>query len=183
MRKRWTLFVVAALCLMLTACGDNADTTNNQNSPVDEPMNEPTISNNVDEQNEQNEPNDQNEQSTLVVTQQEMQEKMDELDYTEFELEVEYHGGQEYEAELEKKKDNSVKAEIEDSLNNIKKKGTDAFNELFPLVKQLTITQETTKDDAIQQILTTFNLPTDYEEFELELRFKDGTKLEFKDRK
>src|SRR5690625_728197 len=41
--------------------------------------------------------------------------KMDELDYVEFELEVEYADDQVYEAELERKRGNRVKAEIEDS--------------------------------------------------------------------
>jgi len=68
-------------------------------------------------------------------------------------------------------------------LNNVRTNGPDAFNELYPLVKKLTIAQQTTKDKAVQEILATFNLPADYQKFELDIKFKDGTSLEFKDRK
>src|SRR5690625_2239372 len=109
--------------------------------------------------------------------------KMDELDYVEFELEVEYADDQVYEAELERKRGNRVKAEIEDSRNGVRKKSEEAFDELFPLVERLSITPETEREEAIREILAFFELSDDYEEFELELKFKDGTKSEFKDEK
>lgn len=118
-----------------------------------------------------------------TVSQEEMQQKMDEIEYAEFSLSVDYANHQEYEAELEKNSNNSVEAEIDDSLNQVKKKGTDAFNELYPLVEQLTITQQTSKADAIQEVMDVFKLTPDYKEFELEIRFKDGKKVEFEDRK
>ena len=96
---------------------------------------------------------------------------------------MDYANNEEYEAELEKNSNNSIEAEIADTLNQVKKKGSDAFNELYPLVKQLTITQETSKEEAIQEVMKVFNLPEDYKEFELEIRFKDGTKIEFEDKK
>lgn len=109
--------------------------------------------------------------------------KMDELDYVEFELEVEYAGDQEYEAELERKGSNRVKAEIKDSRNGVRKEKEEAFDELFPLVQQLSITQETEREEAIRTTLSVFDLSADYEEFDLELKFKDGSKVEFKDSK
>ena len=115
--------------------------------------------------------------------QADMQSKMDELDYTEFNLSVDYTNQEEYEAELEKNSDNSIEADIDDSINNVKKKGSDAFNELYPLVKQLTIVQETNKEEAINDVLKIFNLKDDYSEFDLEITFKDGKKIEFEDRK
>ena len=109
--------------------------------------------------------------------------KMDEIDYADFGLSVDYANDDEYEAELEKNSNNSVEAKIDDSINQVKMKGADAFNELYPLVKQLTITQKTSKEDAIQEVIKVFNLPDDYRELELEVRFKDGTKIEFEDKK
>lgn len=50
-------------------------------------------------------------------------------------------------------------------------------------MKQLTITQQTGKEAAIKEVMKVFDLPTDYTEFELEIRFKDGTKIEFEDDK
>ncbi|MBO1913755.1 hypothetical protein J4G37_54190, partial [Microvirga sp. 3-52] len=67
--------------------------------------------------------------------------KMDELDYLEFNLDIEYGTQDEYDVELERNKDGTIEAEIEDSINGVRKEGTDAFNELYPLVKKLTIDQ------------------------------------------
>ena len=110
-------------------------------------------------------------------------EKMGDLAYSDFELAVDYANDLEYEVELEKSSNNTVKAEIEDDLNNVRKSGAEAFDDLYPLVEKLTITQETSKADAIQEVLNIFNLADDYQEFELEIRFDDGTKLEFDDKK
>lgn len=118
-----------------------------------------------------------------AYAQQDISEKMDQLDYVEFELEVEYANHQEYEAELEKRRDGSVKARIEDSIHNVEKRGAEAFDELYPIVEKLNITKRTSKKEAIRETLSAFNLPADYHKFELELRFKDGTSVEFKDRK
>ncbi|SIT75714.1 YusW family protein [Edaphobacillus lindanitolerans] len=110
-----------------------------------------------------------------ITGQEEMQQKMDEITYSEFELEVEYAEGQEYEAEIERKSDNTVKAKIEDSLDGMEKKGLEAFNELYPLVEQMSITSGTPKEEAIREVLSVFSLPDDYTKFDLELRFKDDS--------
>lgn len=180
MKKMNMVFSVTALSLMLVACGSNANDNKNTQGMANETggQNDSSVPNEGDNNTESG-----TEQNIKTSNQDEMQRKMDEIDYADFGLSVDYAGHQEYEAELEKNSDNSVEAEIEDSLNNVKKKGTDAFNELYPLVKQLTITQKTSKADVIQEVMNVFNLPADYQEFELEIRFKDGTKIEFEDRK
>ena len=186
--KKMNMFIsVTALSFVLVACGSNAN--DNGDNQVSEESNQGTV-NEMSVQNDSSVTNeaDKNtdsatEQNVNTSNQDDMQKKMDEIEYADFGLSVDYVRHQEYEAELEKNSDNSVEAEIEDTLNNVKKKGSDAFNELFPLVKQLTITQQTSKADAIQEVMNVFNLPTGYEEFELEIRFKDGTKIEFEDRK
>ncbi|EMR06217.1 hypothetical protein C772_01862 [Bhargavaea cecembensis DSE10] len=111
--------------------------------------------------------------------QADMRKKMQALDYTEFELEVEYDNDEEYEAQLELKPDNSVVAGYEDDMNGIKKQGIQAFNDLYPLVEQLEITPSSNQEEEIQNILSTFSLPDDFTDFSLELRFSDGTKHEF----
>ena len=58
-------------------------------------------------------------------------EMMDELEYAEFELEVEYAGDTEYEVKIEQKNVGTVKARIEESLNHVVKKWKlSAINEL-----------------------------------------------------
>ncbi|GEN84455.1 hypothetical protein SLU01_27670 [Sporosarcina luteola] len=179
MKKIGMSLLVLLLSLTLIACNENKG---NQNQ-------EPAVTENgTSVKNEGNSSNDDQEDSTEVgqdnvSNQDDMQTQMKELEYAEFELEVEYADGTEYEAEIEKRKDGTIKAEIEDSLNFVDINGAEAFNKLYPLVKQLGITQQTTKDKAISQTLSIFNLPTDYTKFELELRFNDGTKLEFEDKK
>ena len=106
---------------------------------------------------------------------------MDELDYMEFNLDIYYGTQDEYDVELERNKDDTIEAEIEDSINGVKLKGTDAFNELYPMVKKLTIDQKTSKEDTIKEILDVFNMKNDYSKIEVEITFKDGTKIEFED--
>lgn len=185
--KKMNVFIsIVALSFALAACG-NAN-GNGDNRVMEE--NNQGMANGTSDQNDSTVTNEvdsgtgtSTEQNVNTSNQVDMQKKMDEIDYADFGLSVDYANHREYEAELEKNSDNSVEAEIDDTLNNVKKKGTDAFNELYPLVKQLTITQQTSKADALQEVMKVFNLPADYQEFEMEVRFKDGTKIEFEDRK
>ena len=179
MKKIGMSSLILLLSLTLIAC--NKDEMDQNKEPV-------VTENGTNVKNEGNASNDDQGNSTEVgqdnvAGQNDMQARMDELDYIEFELEVEYAGDTEYEVEIEQKKVGLIKAEIEDSLNHVEKKGVEAFNELFPLVQELNITQQTKKEDAISKVLTTFDLPTDYTKFDLEITFNDGTKIEFEDRK
>ncbi|MDS9473044.1 YusW family protein [Sporosarcina pasteurii] len=109
--------------------------------------------------------------------------KMDALDYTEFSLDIDYGNHKDYDVELEREENGFVEAKLEDDTNGIKKRGSEAFNEIYPLVEQLTITQDTTKEEAIKEVLDVFKQDANYQKFELEITFKDGTKIEFEDRK
>lgn len=102
--------------------------------------------------------------------------------YIDFELDVDYGENKEYDAEYELENGN-VDAEIEDDLNNVKLEGDEAFDKLEPMLKELNIEQNTSKEDAIKDTLTVFDLPDDYIKFDLEITFEDGTKVEFEERK
>ncbi len=184
MKKSYVLSSAIALSLALAACGS---TTNDKDKVVDEPITEESnqgTANGTDGQTDSSVTDQAGENSGTATGQDaNATKKMDEIDYADFGLSVDYANNDEYEAELEKNSDNSVEAQIDDSLNQVKMKGADAFNELYPLVKQLTITQKTSKEDAIKEVIKVFNLPDDYRELELEIRFKDGTKIEFEDKK
>ena len=113
-----------------------------------------------------------------------MKGKMADLGYREFELEVSYGENKEYEAEIERnKKSNAIEVKIEDELNGLEVKGKEAFKLLYPRLKKLAIKRRTPKREAIRKALRAFSLPASYEKFEIEITFKDGTKLEFEDRK
>ncbi len=190
MKKSYVLSSAIALSLALAACGTAADDKDNAvDESITEESKQGTATGTDSSVTDEVKPNpgttnEQNANSDATTSNQDdMQQKMDEIDYADFGLSVDYANNDEYEAELEKNSNNSVEAEIDDTLNQVKKKGSDAFNELYPLVKQLTITKETSKEEAIQEVMKVFNLPEDYKEFELEIRFKDGTKIEFEDKK
>ncbi|MCZ2259585.1 YusW family protein [Sporosarcina sp. G11-34] len=169
MKKIFLFIALMALTLVVVACGTTKDDANKvEKDTVVET--EGNTGSNPD-------------QTENTGDQEDMESKMDELDYTEFNLGVDYAKQKEYEVELEKNSDNSIEAEIDDSINNVKKKGAEAFHELYPLVKQLTIVQETTKEEAINEVLKVFNLEDNYSELDLDITFKDGTKIEFEDKK
>lgn len=187
MKKNLLFTLLLSFSLVLAACGNNNE-SNNEEDTLETPIVEPE-----EETVEQDEPIE--EEVTDVPEEGEvtdnanasndddMARMMDKIDYQEFELEVEYPNDGEYEIEIEHRKDDTVKAKIEDEVNNIEKYDEAAFNDLYPLVSQLTITQQTTKEEAIQETLAIFNLSEDYEKFELEIKFKDGTKIEFESKK
>ncbi|KZE36865.1 hypothetical protein AV656_13870 [Bhargavaea cecembensis] len=111
--------------------------------------------------------------------QAEMRKKMEELEYAEFELKVEYDNDEEYEARLELKSDNSVMAGYKDDMNGTNKQGIHAFNDLYPLVEQLEITPSSNQEEEVRKVLSMFSLPDDFTDFSLKLRASDGTKHEF----
>lgn len=182
MKKFMMILSLTAISLFVVACGGTSNTDDN-----------PDNLNNVTEDgqnNNQEKDNGTNNDTTDDTTNNDASDtansddevaQMEKLDYIDFELEVAYAKDQEYEVELELTPENNVKAKIEDELNGVKKKGSEAFDELYPLVEKLTIAQDTTKEDAIQEVISVFGLDEAYQKLDVELKFKDGTKLEFKD--
>jgi len=170
MKRVLIFFTVATLTLLFSACGDgNNNNTDNINGDT---SNSPEVDSNGNSNQVEDDANAGD-----------MQEKMANLPYTDFELEVDYGPDQEYEAEIEQNKEKGeIEADLEDELSGKDLNGQEAFDEIFPLVEKLTISQETEKDDAIEQVLEVFDLDDDYEKFELEITFSDGTKIEFEDR-
>ncbi|GGB47607.1 hypothetical protein F3157_02665 [Virgibacillus dakarensis] len=175
MKRFIQIIFTLSIALLLAACAsqqnDNGGASDNDNAASN---NQAQNSNPKQPDNTMNN-NDSN---------TDMSEKMGQLDYTDIELEVGYGKNQEYEAEIEREHNSEfIDAKIEDSVNDVYEKGEEAFNDLYPKVKKLSITQDTKKDDAISQVLKAFDLPDDYTKFEVEITFKDNTKLEFEDRK
>src|SRR5690625_4311010 len=112
-----------------------------------------------------------------------MRTKMEELNFTEISLEVQYQDRKEYEAEIDADPNEPIEAEVEDELNNVYLRGKEAFDELFPKVKKLNLTSKSSKQEIIEQIIEAFELPADYVDFDVEIRFKDGVKKDIEDRK
>ena len=178
------------LTVFLAACG----TQNNDDDTNADQADEGTMQDeNQDNRNNKNDQNDDenmddednstdNNNETDAASNDDMKQKMDELDYTDFQLEVDYGKNKEYEAEIEQDNDR-IEADLEDEINGVDVNGEEAFNKIYPKVKKLTIDANTNKDDAIMEVLKAFDLDPDYDKFELELTFKDGKKVEFEDKK
>lgn len=179
MKRLMLFFSLLMLSMVLAACGgDNNNDTPSGDRPDDDTTTEENQEAETDDQKGDQSQGDQEEN----VDSDDMKQKMDELDYTDFELEVDYGKDQEYEAEIEQENE-GIKADLEDEINGEDLNGQEAFDKIYPLVEQLTIDKETPKEDAIAEILDVFDLEDDYEKFEVEITFSDGVKVEFEDRK
>lgn len=193
MMKKFTLFLALfVMSLFVVACGGGTSKTDeapkDQGKVVEENNNGTTNdSNATTDTNKEgtngtdNQKGSGNADEDHINANEDQITKMNSLEYKDFELKVEYVDFKEYDAELELSQDNRLKAEIEE--DGVETKGSEAFDKLYPLVEKLTITADTSKEEAIQEVLTVFNLDSNYEEFELEIKFKDDTKIEFKDQK
>lgn len=189
MKKITLILSLFVMSLFVVACGASNDTgtkDNNDSQVKNEQSSKDNGTSNVNPTDDDGD--DTNTKDTNVdASADDNIAKMNGLAYIDFELKVDYdktiEDDNEYDAELKLENNNRVEAEIEDDINGIKKEGQAAFDELFPLVEQLTITADTTKEDAIQEVLNVFNLEANYEEFELDIEFKDGSKFEIEDNK
>ncbi|WP_162596014.1 YusW family protein [Bacillus sp. CGMCC 1.16541] len=103
------------------------------------------------------------------------------MNFTEFDLEVDYKGmNNEFDAEYEKEANEKIEAKMEDKQNDKKLEGDKAYEELAPKLEQLTFDQNTSDEDVMKEVLKTFDLKEDFQKFELEVTFNDGTKKEYK---
>ncbi|WJY26921.1 MULTISPECIES: YusW family protein [Sporosarcina] len=187
---------VLALSLLLGACGSTDDDKATDTTGTEDTATEPGSVNDTDTGmddagtdsedgstgTETDTSGTSDSSDTAADGQDDMKEKMDQLAYDEFELEVDYGKDQEYEIEIEQ--DNGVvEAKVEDELSNQNLNGQEAFDEIYPKLKELTITETTSKEDAIQQALDAFGLKDDYVKFDMEITMPDGKKLTFEDKK
>src|SRR5690625_4159532 len=104
---------------------------------------------------------------------------IEEIGLAEIEIKVEYTKDNEYELEIDKSSQGNYEVELDDEINNIKLKGMDAFDTILPNLEKLDITKESSKEDVIAQVIEAFELNDDYEEYDIEVIFSDGTKMEF----
>lgn len=172
-KMKQILFIfLSVFCIsLLTACGKQTNETDN------------TDQKNVTQNDNYKTPNINHLPNQLenAENQSEMNSEMNKLDFSDFELEV-YYGEQiEYEAEITYDNSGFIGGEVDDDLNNERLRGKVAFDSIYQKVKNLTISKDTNKKEAIDQILKSFDLPADYKNFELEIILNDGTKLEYVD--
>lgn len=179
------------MLLFVAACGNTNDEAGNNNSPTnpdistntgsENNMNEKENAQHTDKQNNSNKTNNQNNKVKEVAENQEdMKSLMGELPFYEIDVEVSYGHDKEFEIEIEHHSNGDVQAEFEDELNGEKiSDDLEAFNYIYPKVKNLNISKEMDKQTIINEVLKTFDLADDYKKIEIEFEFDDGTELSF----
>ncbi|MEH7181333.1 YusW family protein [Neobacillus vireti] len=170
--ERILFIFLSVFCIsLLTACSEQTNETDNNTDQKNVTQNGNGKTTNIN----------YSKQIQNTQEQQKMKSQMGKLDFSEIELEVSYGEQKEYEAGINYDNSGLIGGEVDDDINNEHLKGKVAFDSIYPKVEKLTISKDTNKKDAIDQILKSFNLHADYNKFELEIIFNDGTQIEFVD--
>lgn len=174
MKRSFMVLVMFTLVGFTVACG-NANQDENNEIVIEE-----YADNENDEQAniEANEGN-ASERDEGADDQQYMQDKMAELDFYEIEVEVSYGKDKEYEAEIEKDENRPIKAEIEDEINDEYFKGREAFDLIYANAKKLSLSSDSAQQEVIDQVMDAFALPQNYTKVEIEIKFHDGSEIDF----
>jgi len=107
------------------------------------------------------------------------QQTAEALNFTNFDLDVEYANDVSYNAEYEN--DNSgISADLEDEINKVNLSGDEAYTQLLPILESLTFDETFEDQDVIDQVLKAFELEDNYNEFELEVKFLNGEAKNYK---
>ena len=160
--KKSLMLVLCSSLLILSACGNDEDTVNNTNHDTTTEQNNTVPDPNT---NTNDGTTTQNESNTT-------------LPFSSFNLDVDYANFQSFEVEYEDDVD-ETEAKIEDELNNKTIRGDEAYQELLKHFDQFKFDQNSSTDEVIQEVLESFNLKSDFQKFELEITFSDGTEKEY----
>lgn len=98
--------------------------------------------------------------------------------FNDFSLDVDYSATSSYEASFDNEQ-NKTEAQIEDTVNNERLEGNEAFDKLDSYLKQLTFDANTPNEEVIAEVMQVFGLDDNYTKFELDVRFNDGTEKEY----
>lgn len=159
---------------LLYACNNNDDTKVDKNKDVtgnNSTVNETTNNNN----NNNNDKEDERERTGVKVA---------DVNYafTDFDLDVEYADHKSYDVEYENDGTN-IYAELEDDLNGGEYKGDQAYEKFVDALKQLKFDENTSDEDVRKEVLKAFALDENYQSFELDVKFKNGTEKHYHDNK
>ncbi len=109
--------------------------------------------------------------------QNEMVEKIESLPFYKFELDVEYQNDMDVSIELERNPSGNIDVEYEDARNDIRSYGKEAFDLLYPKLKNLSIDNNASEEQAVNEVMKVFELDENYLELELNIIFHDSTQL------
>lgn len=100
--------------------------------------------------------------------------------FTKFSLDVDYEGNKSFDVDYDNEP-KEVEASYEDERNNENIHGNDAYTKLEPIFKAFTFDIDTPDDEVLAEVKEAFNVGEDYRDFELEVRFADGTTKEYRE--
>ncbi|GAB3796190.1 YusW family protein [Virgibacillus kimchii] len=181
--KAWYIALLGAF-IVLAGCGTEDNGTTNEDTGTN-PQEEEV------EENEQQDGLPEDEDTGGGVTNQESENQNGEGDngtlngetayergLKEFELEVDFQDNNKWEYEYEV--NDSVEAEIEKS-DGMDQEGTeDVVEEIENILQNVVIDDSRSQDEMIGDILNLLEISRDeLEEFELEIDYEDGTKIQF----
>lgn len=100
--------------------------------------------------------------------------------FDKFDLDIEVDGQDAVDVEYAVAKSHA--ASYENKLAGVKLKDTEAFDKIDEFFMDIMLTKDTSEQEAIDKIMQWFGLDT-YTEFDLEVDFDEGTKLDIEDKK
>ncbi|WP_301108053.1 YusW family protein [Sporosarcina sp.] len=181
--KRFFITLIVIMALNLAACGSDKNAPDNTEGTNGNPTNQSENTMTGSEQSDITDDQAVNSGGQTDSTKDQMQADMDQLTFKEIDIEISYGKDHEYEAEIDQDEGQPIEVKVEDEVNGVYLKGQEAFDDLYPKVKQLDLTKDSPKEETISQVLKAFGLKDDYKKLEVEIKFKDGSKLDIEDRK
>lgn len=177
------------MLVFLAACGGNDDADDPVEDVTDEL--EEGVEEGIDDaedmiENQGNDMDDDDDATTSTdgADQADMEAQLENLNFHDIEIEISYGEDREFELSLDRDDDdNRIDAEIEDEINNVFFEGRDAFEHIFPKLESLELSSDSAEEEVIEQVLNAFDLPNDYDKFEIEVYFNDGKRIDFEHRK
>ncbi|SET53496.1 YusW-like protein [Salinibacillus kushneri] len=154
MKKGILLVTLVFSALTITACGGEDENSRDDTTPSNQDI-----------------------ESQEVMSMNDMESQMDELEYTAVDFDVLYEDT-EFEGEIEND-DGLIEAEFYDTNKKLEERGAPAFDTMFPLIKNLEVTEEMTDEEAIQRAIKIFELSEDFLKAELTVVFSDGNEKVF----
>ncbi|MFE4522901.1 YusW family protein [Cytobacillus firmus] len=104
------------------------------------------------------------------------------FNFTNFDLEVEYKDNKTIDVDYENEK-NGMEAAYLDDLADEKLTSDEAMEKLTPIFEGLSFDQNTENQEVINQVKDAFSVDDNYQTFELEVKFPDGTEKEYSETK
>ncbi|URM32661.1 YusW family protein [Cytobacillus firmus] len=104
------------------------------------------------------------------------------FNFTNFDLEVEYKDNKTIDVDYENEK-NGMEAAYQDDLADQNLTSDEAMEKLTPIFEGLSFDQNTEDQEVINQVKNAFSVEDNYQKFELEVKFPDGTEKEYSETK